>query len=342
MRLAVAGAMLGALVHPGAAGLPSIHQLLVTHFRFGRAELQEVERQRPVAVSLPGAIDREILAAGAVRIDAPLERVLALFRDIERLESGRGFLATVRLSDPPRLDDFSALTLPREDVADLRRCRPGNCDVKLNQRGFDLLSKVDFGAADADQQVQRFARQMLYEIARAYRTRGNAGLGLSMDDEPHRETAVEFGEMMRGKPFLDAATPGLASYLLDYPQGPKPAGLEEFLYWSLVEFGLKKTVRLNHVVMYPVDGAGGSRWVLSNRIVYASHYFQNAIEVRLLIDDPAGPDRAHYLFVLNLARPDGVGGVFGPIVRYKVRSGSRDTLRKTLLITKEKAEAKRG
>jgi hypothetical protein len=336
MRLAVAGAVVGALVHVSAA--PSVIDLLGTYFHFDKRQIEEVERRRPVSVSLPGSLDREILAAGAIRIETPAERVLDLFRDIEKLESGTGFLTTVRLSEPPRLEDFDQLTLPPSDAEDLRACRPGDCNIKLNQRGFDLLGQINWRAPDAQAQVQRFARRMLYDIAQAYRTRGNAGLGLSMDDDPHRATADEFAEMLRNKPFLDAGMPGLTKYLLGYPSAPAPAGLEQFLYWSLVEFGLKKTIRLNHVSIYPVDGAPASRWALSNRIVYASHYFQNAVEVRLLVDDPASPAKAHYLLVLNLARPDGLTGVFGPLVRYKVRSGSRDTLRKTMLITREKAE----
>ena len=339
MRLAAAAAVVSAMVPLVAAGAPSVRQLLAKYFHFDRHQIDEVERRKAVSVSLPGSLDREILAAGAVRIGAPARRVLNLFRDIETLESGTGFLTTVQLSDPPRLDDFDALVLPPSDIADLRRCTPGDCELKLNQRGFDLLAQVDWRRPDADAQAQRFARQMLLSIALAYRTRGNAGLGLSMDDEPHRQIAGEFGEMLRGKPFLEHATSWLVQYMLGYPSAAGPPQLEEFLYWSLVEFGLKKTVRLNHVLMYPVAGAVPSRWVLANRIVYASHYFQNGVEVRLLVDDPADPAAAHYLFVLNMARPDGLTGVFGPLVRYKVRSGSRETLRKTMLITRDRAEA---
>jgi hypothetical protein len=306
--------------------------------KLASADIDQVRRGHPVATSLPGALDREIVVGGAVRINTGASRVVDLFRDIERLERGKGFLQTVRVSDPPRLQDFDTLALPPEDVADLRHCRVGACKLQLPQRGFDLLARVNWAAAEPTPYVQQFARQLAYDIVVAYRAGGAEGVGPILEERLPRDIAGEFVEMMSGKPFLDAVTPGLAPLLSRYPHGPKPAGLEEIFYWSLIEFGLKKTIRLNHIVIYPLAGASGSRWVVANRQIWASHYFQNAVEVRLLVDDAAAAGSAHYLFVLNLARPDGLTGVFGPIVRYKVRSGGRDTLRKTMSITKKRAE----
>jgi hypothetical protein len=327
------------LLHARASELPAIDTLLAGEFGFDKEQIDEVRRGRPVAVSLPGSIDREILVAGAIRIDAPVEKLLDRFRDIERLESGPGFVQTVRISDPPTPADFAALSLPAADIADLRKCRPGDCRLKLNQHGMDLLTSIDWKAPDHVATAERRWRQFLFDLLQEYRSRGNAGLGLSIDHKPPRDTAAEFAELLGSASFIETGTPGLREYLLNYPAGRKPAGLEEFFYWSIVEFGLKKTVRLNHVVIYPVPGGNGPRFVLANRILYASHYFQNAIEVRLATDAPAASGRAQYLLVLNLARPDGVTGVFGPIVRYKVRNGGRDTLKKTLILTKQRTEA---
>ena len=51
-----------------------------------------------------------------------------------------------------------------------------------------------------------------------------------------------------GRPF---PVPELMAYLNDYPRG-RPAGAEDFLYWSVVDFGLKPTIRVNHVIVYPL------------------------------------------------------------------------------------------
>jgi len=327
------------LLNAHASAPPAVDLLLAGEFGFDKAQIDEIRRGRPVAVSLPAPIDREFVAAGAVRIETPVERLLDRFRDIEKLEKGPGFVQTHRIGDSPTIEEFATLSLPDDEIDDLRKCRPGDCELKLNQHGLDLIAGIDWKAPDHAVTAQRVWRQFMFDLLEAYRTRGNAGLGLSMERKPPRDTAAEFVELLAAKSFVDVGTPGLGDYLRQYPSGPRPAGLEEFFYWSVVEFGLKKTVRLNHVVIYPVAGSARSRWVVANRILYASHYFQNAIEIRLAIDAPSAQGRAHYLLVQNLARPDGVTGLFGPLVRYKVRNGGRDTLRKTLIITKQRTEA---
>jgi hypothetical protein len=322
------------------AAAPSVDAILGELFHFDGDDIAQVKRGQALAISLPGALDREIAAAGAVRIATPATGVLDLFRDIESLEAGKGFLQTVRLSHPPRLADFDTLQLPADDLRDLRRCHIGDCKMQLPQRGFDLLATMDWAGPNPDAQLNRLMRRLALEIARAYQAGGAKAVGPTLEERPVRDTPAEFVEMLKGKPFLERATPGLAAYLVSYPRVTRPAGLEEYFYWSLVEFGLKKTLRLNHIVLSPLPGQ--PRWVIANRQIWASHYFQNAVEVRLLVDDSASGAAAHYLFVLNLARPDGLTGVFGPIVRYKVRSGSREALRKTLAITQRRAEASVG
>ena len=331
-------AFVGAAFAASADGPPPIDGLLRDVLKLERSDLDHARRGHPVTTALVGAMDREIVVAGTVRVSASASRVVDLFRDIETLEQGKGFTQTVQLSEPPRLEDFAGLRWPAEDLRELRRCRAGACKVHLTQRGFDLLARMNWSAADVAAEADNFGRQMALDIFSAYRTGGAAAVGPCLEDRPARDTAGEFAQMLSGKPFLDTATPGLAPLLTNYPRGPRPTGLEEIFYWSLIEFGLKKTIRLNHIVLYPLPGSNEARWVIANRLIWASHYFQNAVEVRLLVEDPAAVSAAHDLVVLNLARPDGLTGVFGPVVRYKVRSGSRDALRKTLAITKSRAE----
>jgi hypothetical protein len=316
-----------------------VDALLKSQFRFSATQIADVHRGRAVSVSLMGSLDREIVAAGAVRIEASPERLLEVFSDIEKLEIGGGFLKTVKIGDPPRQEDFASLKLPRDDLSDLRHCREGDCELKMSPAALGQAAAIDWRAADADQRGQQFARRMAFDVVEGYRKRGNAAFPTSVDENPPRQVAAEFEEMLARTEWLGATMPALSTYLRRYPEDPRPAGLREYFYWSLVEFGLKTVLRLNHVVLYPL-GSGPARWALANRQIYASHYFQNALEMRLLVDDPANPAKAHYLLVLNVARPDGLTGLFGGLVRYKVRNGSRDALRKTLVITKQRCESR--
>ena len=196
-----AAIVVAAHVAPNLGGVSSIDTLLRTHFRFTAAQVAEVQRGRAVSVSLPGSIDREMVAAGAVRIDAPAERLLEVLRDIQKFESGGGFLKTVRISDPPRAADFAELTLPPEDIADLRTCRPGDCDVKLGERAFDQLASVDRHAGRRRRaDCSSSCGSMALEAVEAYRKRGTAALAVMLDESPSRQVAVEFEQMLAGTP----------------------------------------------------------------------------------------------------------------------------------------------
>ena len=324
---------------PGQETLDAqLRTFLRDRLRLTPAQLTAVERGDAVAVDLPSSVDREIAVAGVVRIDAPAERLVALVGDIERFESGPGFLKTGKISDPPVLADFSALEVPAEDVADLRKCRPGKCEVKLGQGAFDQLKSIDWTTPDAHARVTALARQMALDYVVAYRQGGNAELAVYRDNTRPTFIAAEFADMMGRTAQLPETLPGLADYLLEYPKASRPAGLEEFFYWSLAEFGLKPLVRLNHVVIYPLAGTR-TRYAIATKQLYASHYFHTALEVRALLDDTARPGHAHYLVVLNVARSDGLTGMFGGIVKSKARSGSRDGLQRALAATKRRCEA---
>ena len=104
-------------------------------------------------MSLETTVASEIAIGGAVRISAPASRLVAVVRDIERLEQGGGFLATKKFSSPPVEADMAAFRLPDEDIAALRTCRPGRCDVKLGQRALQAAAAIDWDASSAPAQA---------------------------------------------------------------------------------------------------------------------------------------------------------------------------------------------
>ncbi len=274
-----------------------------------------------------------------MRIDAPASRLVDVVRDIERLERGAGFLATRKLSSPPVLSDMAALQLPAEDIGALRHCRPGHCDVKLGQGAFDELDRIDWRAANAADQVNELARRMALVYVEQYRAGGNRALAVYRDKPRPIDIAREFADMVQRWSAMTAMLPDVSAYLLQYPQS-RPTGVDDFFYWSLADFGLKPVVRLNHVVVHPTGRSSGLIYVVSTKQLYASHYFHTALELRMLVDDPEKPGRAHYLVVLNLARSDGLTGLFGRIVKSRARTGARNGLRTVLGTMKRMAEGR--
>jgi hypothetical protein len=322
---------------PGGGVDPGFEEFLRRRMGLTTAQIGAVDRGEPLALDARSTVDREIAVAGVVHIAAPAERLVALVEDIEHLESGEGFLATKRISEPPALEDFAALSLPAEDVAALAKCRPGRCEVKLGQGGFDRLHEIDWKGRDVAAQVNALARQMALDYVRAYRAGGNGELAVYLDSSRPQFVADEFVSLTRRLQDLPDPTSALADYLVGYPRAERSPGLEEFFYWSLADFGLKPVVRLNHVVIQPAT-TGRTRFVIATKQLYASHYFQTALELRALVDDERAPGRAHYLVVFNIARSDGLTGLFGGVVKGKVRDASRTGLAKALAAMKRRCE----
>ena len=323
----------------GPAARRSLRDLLVQQLKFTDAQVAAVRRGEAVAVNLPAPVAREIAVGGAVRIGAPASALVDVIRDIERLEQGPGFLGTKKLSNPPTVADMRAFSLPDEDVAALRSCRPGKCDVKLGQGAFDRLASIDWKSATAADQARDLARQLAVEYVQAYRSGGNAALAIYRDADRPTFIAREFAAMVKESSGLTTTLPDVSTYLLDYPKA-RPASVDDFFYWSLADFGLKPVFRLNHVVIHPTGQSEGLLYAVTTKQLYASHYFHTALEVRALIDDAERPGKSHYLVVLNLARSDGLTGMFGGIVRSKARSGARSGLESAMRAMKRLAEGR--
>jgi hypothetical protein len=72
-------------------------------------------------------------------------------------------------------------------------------------------------------------------------------------------------------------------------------------------------------------------------MLYASHYFWTAIELRVLLRDAAREDGFWFVNV-NRSRSDGLGGFVGSLIRGRVRSEAENGMRAALAITKARME----
>ena len=118
----------------GPASLPErLEAYIASSVKLTAAQRGQLLAGQPITQILDADPSREVAIFGAVWINAPAARYIAALRDIEQFEKGENFLATKRISSPPRLDDFDALRLPPDDIADLKTCRVGNCELKLGE-----------------------------------------------------------------------------------------------------------------------------------------------------------------------------------------------------------------
>ena len=170
-------------------------------------------------------------------------------KDIESFEKGDNFLVTKRISDPPRLEDLDQLALPADDVVDLKSCKAGGCEVKLGDAALRVFKRKPSGrkpTATAD--VERSIRRLALEYSTGYLEGRNSRLAAYRDTTRPTFVAQEFVAMVDRMPELTNYLPDLKKYLLDYPKVMLP-NAESFLYWQNVKFGLKPTIRINHLTI---------------------------------------------------------------------------------------------
>jgi hypothetical protein len=271
---------------------------------------------------------------GAVRLDVSVEEFIERFLDIETFERGSGTRQIGRLGDPAGTEDLESLRLPLEDVDELRTCRPGDCAIKLSASAMEQFRRgVNWTSADAGEQVNTLTRAMILDLVRAYQANGNEALGRYDDGGESLLVAEQLEALLRSEEAFPERVPALLSYLNTYPAG-RPAGAQDFFYWTVVNFGLKDTIRVNHVTVSPLSAPSpsGAVYVIATKQIYASHYFHTTLELRFLFDDDRRDGGAGAALVsITRSRNDGMTGVkglfLGPVISRRSRTGVANYLR---------------
>jgi hypothetical protein len=323
---------------PTGAALPArFDRYLSTVVRATLRDRSRLLAGEPVTKLLDTGDVSEVGVFGAVWIRTSPQRYVEAVSDIETFERGGAFHITKRVSVPPRLDDFAALTLPLIDVRDLRNCRVGDCKLKLDRASLEAIrARVDFTKPTAQHDIDTVMRESLLHVATAYGETGNTELPIYQDGTPPMAVAREFDAMVARMPeFTEWIADPRPHFLA--PLAPALPGVLDFLYWQDVSFGLKPTIRMSHVVSY--DGPSGT--VVASKMIYATHYFRSALEVRVLVPDPArGP--GFWFVMVNRTRLDGLTGLIGFLVRGHVRGEVQKGALGVLAATKRKLELEEG
>jgi hypothetical protein len=325
----------GASLRPqGPPSLPAqLDSYVKAHVKLTAGKHKQLLAGQPVTQHLDTDPAKEVAIFGAVWINAPMARYVTAVKDIESFEMGDSFLVTKRISDPPRLEDFDQLSLPPDDIAHLKTCKVGDCEVKVSEAALTRIQKeIDWSKPTATADVERSIRRLALEYVTGYLEGGNTRLATYRDGKRPTFVAQELAAMIDRMPSLTDYLPDLKKYLLDYPRVTLP-NAESFLYWQNVKFGLKSTIRINHLTIADER----SHVAVVSKMLYASHYFRTAIELRVLVPDPTRGEGFWFANV-NRSRSDGLDGFVGSLIRGKVRGETEKGMHAALVITKNRME----
>jgi len=302
----------------------------IAAIRNGKAVAKVVESRTP----------DEVFVFGSVYVQSTPEKYLKLASDIVALRKLPSYLAIRKFSDPPQLSDLDGFTLEADDIKQLKNCEPGKCDVQLPAEAMETFKQsVNWSAPDAANQTNQLAQKMALEAILGYIQGGNAALGTYMDKHHPAAVGETFASLLSRSKALPAYLPELDRYLLEYPQA-KSENIQSEFYWEKVNFGLKPTLRIVQAIVYRGPSSTGPVYTVAVKQLYASHYFETALDLTVCVRDQENPDRGFYLITLKGSQQAGLTGIKGGIVRKVAVDKTRSSLERALAAIKQKLETR--
>jgi len=318
---------------------PTLRQALAHHLKASQRQLKSVEGGGIVTYVFDTNSREDITLVGITRIWAPPSAFLAEYEDIAQFEASSSVTATVKFSRPPQLSDLDKLKLSRQDAEELKLCKPGSCGFKLGDSEIQhFRSSVNWTAPDYLDQATGSFRQFWLDYVNRYQESGNAALLVYHDTSQYSRIADGLRDFLQTASILLQFSPDLVDWLRGYPHPAHPLP-DEFLYWQSGTFGLKPVYRIAHVGVQRTAAGYGDAYVIASKMLYASHYFRSALEIRLVIP---GQDQKiggmHYLVTVQMSRVDGMGGFRGRFFRAVATQRARRALETHLAEVKRRVE----
>ena len=302
-------------------------------------QITDVQNGKAVAKILPSSKPSDIYVFGAVYIHAKPAAYLQFMQDMNRLKNVSGYLGVGEFSKPPAFGDMAGLSIEQADIEDLKNCGPGNCELQLPEESMEAArASINWKSPSVAEQVNKLAKDGILRLLNDYQNSGDTALLAYRDKRDPVPVAEQFQSLLSRVTFFPQYLPDLNEYLLHYPQS-KPEGAQDFFYWEKVNFGLKPTVRVNHGIMYRLSGPAHRVYVLAIKQLYATHYFQTALDLSFCVQRPnASAEDGFYLITVKASRQAGLTGIKGGLVRSVAVNKTRSSLEKALNSIRENLE----
>jgi hypothetical protein len=292
-------------------------EFLQTYGRFSNDEIARLARGETAARALDSD-GAEVAICAAIDVAVPPSFYLARFRDIEAFKVGDLVLQVHRFGSPPSPADMAMLKIADGDVDDLRKCRTGDCALKLDVAGIERIRSLQTSDTNGASHIADAYRQHLAAYAARYLAHGDAALFEYRDSSRTDRIAEELRLIVEHSPYLARETPLVGA--VSTFNGALPAGVDGFLYWSSERVGPRAVVTMTHAI---IGERPGGPIAIATKQIYASHYFTASLGLTLLVDlsTPSAP-RTRVIYI-NRSRVDAFGGMLGSVKRAIAKSRAR-------------------
>jgi hypothetical protein len=260
-----------------------------------------MEQGRVLARVVDTGDNSEVFAVGAMKVHAPMARVLAQVRQFEGRRRPGDIIQVGLLSRPATPADLAGLTLDPADLSALGKCRAYDCDERLPAAAMTRFRKeVDWSARDRAAKAASLWRETLAGFAAAYESGGDAALVQYDNNDMPVKVGDSLARVLARSSYIADSEPALYKYLASFPKDP-PTGLEEYLYWLKEKFWIKTVVSMNHVMILTGDQPSGKYLLAVAKQIYANHYFESSLSITAFLETRGG---GGYLVYLSRTRAD--------------------------------------
>ncbi len=189
---------------------------------------------------LPSPSPDYIYVFGAVYVKATPQDYMRYAADAEFLRKLPQYQALGRFSAAPEKDEMRGFDLEPDDIKELRRCKPGTCEVQLPDFAFSKFTQgIDWKRSDVAQQVSVRTRQLAADIFAALPTRRFAGSWVPITMKGSQvEYRATFADLLRLPLSPSVSYRSCRGILLGLSAG-EPAGCRVAFIGTHVSFGLK-------------------------------------------------------------------------------------------------------
>ena len=115
------------------------------HVKLTPEKQKQLLAGQPVMQLLESDPAKEVAIFGAVWVAAPIARYVDAVKNIEEFEKGRELPRNEAHQQPTQARRLQRLSLPPEDLDDLKTCKVGDCELKLGEAALVRIQKTTTG-----------------------------------------------------------------------------------------------------------------------------------------------------------------------------------------------------
>jgi hypothetical protein len=323
-----------------AAAPDDIAQFLSQVAKFSPGEMSDLEKGTVISRVMPGASDSEVMVVAGVKIRATREQTVSYYGQMISYVDGKVTTAFGRFSTPPARADVDGLALDVSEIAHLKSCTPGDCDLRIGGTALAALrASIDWNAPDTEARANALVRDAIVTYASAYMKMGDDVLVTYNDRSKPVSLKREWTGILAASPYFGQYAPPLRDHLAQYPRRPA-AGARDILYWVQEKYtGMKPVLSVVHGVIYQ-DPARTDRTIVAQKQLYASHYYDGSLAIASVTETRDGTVPVTYVVYANRSRGDLLKGGFGGLKRKLAGDQAKTAAEQTLGTIKSVLESK--